>query len=56
MVYNIENQLSSGNIYNKIIILNKILKYNIIIRTFRKLVRLPSSGDGRGDTFSDGSF
>jgi hypothetical protein len=36
--------------------LDKILKYNIKITTFRKLVRLPSSGDGRGDTYTDGSF
>ena len=32
------------------------IKNNIKITTFRKLVRLPSSGDGRRDTYSVGSF
>ena len=31
-----------------------ILKY--IMTTFRKLVLLPSSGEERGDTYSDGSL
>jgi hypothetical protein len=50
MVYNIENQLFSGlcpsSGYN--------IKYKIT--TFRKLVLLPSLGDGRGDTYSDESL
>jgi hypothetical protein len=33
---------------------DKIQKHKI--KTFRKLVLLPSSGDGRGDTYSDGPF
>jgi hypothetical protein len=35
---------------------DKILKYNINVTTFRKLVLLPSSVVGRGNTNSDGSF
>jgi hypothetical protein len=42
--------LGTNCLLNFALRLDKILKYNIKITTFRKLVRLPSSGDGRGDT------